>query len=249
MNKSFILAALFGTLTFDQVMARHHHHEVELIDLDDEDEEQAELEPEELVNIGGQVYAMTSVDLDYQRDLDRAMRELDEKVIIRHAKKALKNAAKKIQVGESSSDTDSSTDAERHASFKSKERKRKHLLKVYHPAIRVPEHLLSKHAKKQPTQTVDSLLKAAEQAKKQQADMEAKGKELAAEVKKLRDEFEKKDKEAKEQMVKAHALDDKASSAKLALKRHLERLENTRHEAAHEAAKEATEGVAKSKTD
>jgi hypothetical protein len=126
------------------------------------------------------------------------MRALDERVIARHAKRAIKNAARKISVKESSSDTDSSTDEDRHKSFKGKAKKQQHHLRVYHPAIRIPEHLLSHHAKNQPKQTVDSLLKAAEQAKKQQAAMEAKGKDLAAEVKKLREEFEKKDKEAKE---------------------------------------------------
>jgi hypothetical protein len=50
MNKNFILAALFGTLSYEQVMARHHH-EMQLIALDDEDE--LDLQPEELVNIGG----------------------------------------------------------------------------------------------------------------------------------------------------------------------------------------------------
>jgi hypothetical protein len=133
------------------------------------------------------------------------MKALDKKVISKHAKKALSKAAKKIRAKESSSDTDSSTDEERHEAFKGKGKKEKHHLRVYHPHIMIPHHMLTKGATMKPKQTVESVIKAAEQTKKQQKDMEDKGKELADEVKKMREDFEKKDKDAKEAMVEAHA--------------------------------------------
>ena len=113
----------------------------------------------------------------------------------------------------------------------------------------MPHHVYSHHALNRPKQTVESVLKAAEQAKLNTQMMETRGKELAEEVKTLRDDFEKKDKEAKEAQVDSHAAQDKAASTKQQLTRMLGRLENTRHEAVHEASKEATEGVANSKQD
>ena len=167
MNKTIILAALFGVLSYEEVHAKHHHHhqqdpfELALLALEDETNNQ----DEELVNIGGEVYAVASTNAEYQKDLDKAMKALDKKVIAKHAKKAMKGAAKKIRAKESSSDTDSSTDEERHESYKGKDRKKKDHLRVYHPSIAIPHHQLSKHATRNPQQTVESLLKAAAQAK------------------------------------------------------------------------------------
>lgn len=178
------------------------------------------------------------------------MKGLDAKVIKKHAKKIFKKASlAKTKAKESSSDSESDTDEERHKAYKSEGKRQKAHLRVFHPHIVVPHHLLSSHAKRNPQQTVESLLKASAQAKKQSAEMEEKGKELAGEVKTLREEFEKKDTDAKKAMTDASQSDEKAKIAKLALKRQLERLENTRHEAVHEASKEATEGVANSKRD
>lgn len=177
------------------------------------------------------------------------MKALDKKVIDKHAAKAMKKAAKKIKAKESSDDTDSTSDEERHEAYKSKEKKSKHALRVYHPHLVIPHSMLTRGAMLKPKQTVESLIKAGEQTAKQQKEMEEKGKELADEVKKMREDFEKKDKDAKEAMVEAHASQDKASDAKNLLKRQLARLENTRHEAVHEGSRSATEGVANGKRD
>jgi hypothetical protein len=185
-----------------------------LLSLESEIEEGALYETEELIRYGAGMGALAQTMSSYKKDLDQAMRELDEKVIKKHASKALKNAAKKISARESSSDTDSSTDEHRHVAYKGKDAKAKHNLRVFQPHLIVPVHMYTKNAMNKPQQTVDSVLKAAEQAKKQAAQMEEKGKELAEEVKKLREEFEKKDKEAKEAMVIAHAADDKAQGTK-----------------------------------
>ena len=94
---------------------------------------------------------------DYKKDLDKAMKALDKKVIKKHSRKAVKKASKKIRARESSSDTDSSTDEDRHKAYKGEGKKQKAHLRVYHPGRVIPLHHLSTYAKRKPVQTVDSV--------------------------------------------------------------------------------------------
>ena len=61
MNKQFILAALFGVLSYNQVIARHRNN-MELAFVEMQDVGDVNDDEEQLVNIDGRVIALASVE-------------------------------------------------------------------------------------------------------------------------------------------------------------------------------------------
>ena len=121
--------------------------------------------------------------------------------------------------------------------------KKSHRKKVKDAEAKLPAH------KRKKEQTVESILKAASDAKVTAEALNKKGKELGEVAKAKRATYEAKAKEAQDVAREAHEFNAKSKEIKARLTRVVRRLETLRHEAVHEASLQAKVDVKKQKTE
>jgi len=133
-----------------------------------------------------------------------------------------------------------------------KNHKHKTHVNVYMPVKRAykntKDNTVIKDWKKKPrAQTVQSILKAAEDAKHTADELNKRGKELGDIAKDKRKAYDAKQESANEAAREVSDFNSKARELKARLTRSIRRLETVRHEAVHDAHRQAAADVSKEK--
>jgi hypothetical protein len=218
MNKNFVIAALFGALTADQVMAARAEDDFNLLELEDDDD----FAPEDFQELEADVDSLAP----------------------KKGAAAKKPAAKKAKAD--SSDDESTSDDERHEAYKvgdrntsqSKLAKQLKEGKSAKKAGAKPEKKKKEDAPVVRAQTLESLQQSASDAAKNAEDLKKLADDLQAKVREARKDYDTKYKLTQLAAKSYHEAMDDAGDAKDKMKRANRRLEHEKHEALHEAVME-----------
>lgn len=218
MNKKFVIAALFGALTADQVMAARAEDDFNLLELEDDDD----FAPEDFQELEADVDSLAP----------------------KKGAAAKKPAAKKAKAD--SSDDESTSDDERHEAYKVGDRntsqsKLAKQLKQGKSAKKAGGKAEKKKKEDAPVvraQTLESLQQSASDAAKNAEDLKKLADDLQAKVREARKDYDTKYKLTQLAAKSYHEAMDDAGDAKDKMKRANRRLEHEKHEALHEAVME-----------
>merc|ERR1711957_937710 len=210
MNK-FVIAALFGALTADQVMAARVEDDSNLLELEDEDDFAAE-DYQELdadVNAPKKVAKPAAKKKDSSDDESTSDDERHEAYKVGDRNTAQSKMAKALKAGKSA----------KKAGGKAEKKKKDDA-----PVVRA--------------QTLESLQQSASDAAKNAEDLKKLADDLQAKVREARKDYDSKYKLTQLAAKAYHEAMDDAGDAKDKMKRANRRLEHEKHEALHEAVME-----------